>query len=619
VTAARASSARAIRPAGIAAAAGALLAAACAGTPLGSSRAGNAQDVVAALAASAAPARRPVNARGAPLAFVATTGPGGPKLIAFDLAASQVVWTQPAELLGRVVAGRSLIVQAEKGGSLVARDVQTGNVRWESPLAAGVRRKGYAVDGDDVYQVLAAPGGGKRNTFRLQALDGATGAVRWNVDLPGLKAGGPAVRGGLVAVPARSQYVSLIDGKDGSERALILSREEAATFVRALPEGLFYGSKGVFAVSAESADGTRKSPAYFQANLPTFVRATYHWDMYYEDQTNYTAIDRNRLLWRAEMDGPKAGFANGMVVVHNFRFFFGFDAKTGDVRWAYNHPRVDAVASEHTGGSVVFVAADGEIGALDAATGQRTYSARIPDAAVRGATFDAEGFAPASPGGAAGVQPLSAALASVVWDPDRRYSDVKIFAVDQLARQPGRDVTGQLLKILGQEGVASAIYQKAAEALVARKDRGAADLYIKALEVRTDYIAKTKTHGLDVLAKAAGVMQAKEMAPALVAHLGEPDTGLLAIAEIAEALVAMDARESLPALRDFLCQYRADPVFARDPAALIAVAEAILKLGRGSDHDLLLFVAEEPKTLEALRTHLRRALFQTARSGRSSE
>ena len=54
--------------------------------------------------------------------------------------------------------------------------------------------------------------------------------------------------------------------------------------------------------------------------------------------------------------------------------------------------------------------------------------------------------------------------------------------------------------------------------------------------------------------------------------------------------------------------YRADPAYDGDPSALIAVAEALLKLGGAADRQLLLFVAEEPHTVAPLRAHLRRAL-----------
>ena len=74
----------------------------------------------------------------------------------------------------------------------------------------------------------------------------------------------------------------------------------------------------------------------------------------------------------------------------------------------------------------------------------------------------------------------------------------------------------------------------------------------------------------------------------------------------------MGAGESVPALRDFLTMYRADPGYERDPTALVAAAEALLKLGGSADRELLLFLAEEPHTAAGLRAHVARALGETA-------
>ena len=70
----------------------------------------------------------------------------------------------------------------------------------------------------------------------------------------------PAARGGLIAVPVESQYVLLYDGATGAPLGQVLSTEEAATFVRALPEGLFYGSRGVFLMGRDTARGSRHRP-----------------------------------------------------------------------------------------------------------------------------------------------------------------------------------------------------------------------------------------------------------------------------------------------------------------------------------------------------------------------
>jgi outer membrane protein assembly factor BamB len=573
-------------------------------------RAGSSDDVASALSKTEAAEAtgRPANAAGRPLAFLALGGTKGPRLAAYDLASSRVLWTQPADLKARVAVGTDVLVYGATD-AVVARDINTGAERWRHALAKDERLLGYTIDGKTAV-VVVQQGGAHLHSGKavVRALDAATGAVRWQHPLPSGNAGAPAARGGLVAVPVQSQYVTLLDAGTGEQLAQVLSNEEAATFVRALPEGLFYGSSGVFRLSPATAAGSRKSTDYVHAQLPAFVRPVYWFDLYHPEQGDYSALDRNRILWRMTPAGP-ARFRDDLAFVHNYRFFFGFDARSGQLRWAYNHPATEAVASALVGDTIAFVTADGDVGALDARTGARTFAAKLPGEIVRGATFDAEGWAPR---GGQAAAPLADTLSAIVWDPDRRFWDVKMFAIEELARQPGPEVTAQLVKITEQEGMPSAVYQKAGEALVARKDPSAGAELAHVLATHADYADGKTAPAVEILARAAGAMKATEAAPALVAHLRRPETPPAALTQIARALAALHATDALPALHDFVTMYRADPLYDGDPTPLVAASEAMLALGGPAERQLLLYLAEEPHTVEPLRVHLRRALAQTA-------
>jgi outer membrane protein assembly factor BamB len=585
----------------------------CATSPY--KRAGSSEDVAAALSGRTREEARPENAKGRPLVFLALAGTKGPRVAAYDLGESRLLWTQPAELRARVEVGADFIVHAAPD-ALVAREISSGAQRWKHVIEKDERLLGYAADADAVFAVVQKGGAHLHGgTASLIALDGRTGAARWRQALPSANAGAPAARGGLVAVPLQSQYVALLDAKSGEPLAQVLSNEEAATFVRTLPEGIFFGSRGVFRLSPVTAAGSRKSGGYVQAKLPAFVRPVYWFDQYRPEQGDYSALDRNRILWRMT-PLAEARFRDDMAFVHNYRFFFGFDARSGGLRWAYNHPDTEAVSSAHVGDALVFATADGELGALDTHTGRRLYKAKLPGEVVRGATFDADGWKPPRSGADADMSPLSETLSAIVWDPDRRFWDVKMFAIEELARQPGREVTRQLLQITAQEGLPPAVYQKAGEALIARKDETsdaeARGMLAKALEAHADYAEGKAAPAVEILARAAGSMKAREAAPALIAHLRRPETSAAAAKEIARALAQMGATDALPALKDYLTMYRADPLFEGDPMALAAVSEAMLVLGGPAERQLLLYLAEEPRTAEPLRVHLRRALAQTA-------
>ncbi len=588
--------------------------------------AGDPVRVRAALARSKSSGGSPLNRSGKPMAFLVTTGvgTGGPEIIAVDLSGPRVVWRKAADVAARVAVGSSVIVAAERGGGregeLVGRDLQDGAIRWRSGLPSTRSRVGYAIDGDDVYEVSQPAGsrGGTREAT-LTAYDGKSGSVRYRVDLVG-ESGAPAARGGIVAVPRRSQYVTLIDGASGEILADILSRQEAATFVRALPEGLFFGSRGVFLASHETAMGGHDSGGYLQAKLPPFVRPLYHFDMYRANEADYSALDRNRVLWRVTADQTKASFTGGQVVVHNFRFFFGFDAATGSLRWAYSQPRTDVAGAEHTGGRIVFVTAEGELGALDAASGRRVWKARVPGSddrplQIRGVTFDVEGFSPQA--SAAEAKSLPGTLADIAWEHDTRFTEAKIFAVTELAKLPGKEVTRELLRALeGGAELPGPVVNKAIDALIARQDLDALDLYVKALQVHPDYAEDRRPTRLDVFARAVTALKAKQALPALVEHLRLPDTDQEFVRDVAEAVIAMQARDATEPFSDFLLQYRADPAFNLRPQALMAACDVLLKLGGSPERTTLLFVAEDARTLAPLRAYIWKA-FLPAGSGKN--
>src|SRR4030095_6195077 len=98
-----------------------------------------------------------------------------------------------------------------------------------------------------------------------------------------------------------------------------------------------------------------------------------------------SAIDRNHILWRVAVEGDRARFRDDTVVVHDYRFLFGFDATSGALRWAYSHPP-EAAAPADTGSVIVFVSNEGDVAALDRVTGARRYQARLPGETVRAAT-----------------------------------------------------------------------------------------------------------------------------------------------------------------------------------------------------------------------------------------
>src|SRR5262249_32322443 len=152
--------------------------------------------------------------------------------------------------------------------------------------------------------------------------------------------------------------------------------------------------------------------------------------------------------------------------IHYFRYVFGFGAG-GELRWAYNHPRVELVASDHTGLAIAAVSSDGEVVALDAQTraGRARQKLGIAQPVI-GATFDADGGVPT--GGDPGD--TTATLVAIARDHDARFDRVKELAVIALAKQTGADVTKELLGVLADNRAPAKLKETVAELMIAHKD-----------------------------------------------------------------------------------------------------------------------------------------------------
>jgi outer membrane protein assembly factor BamB len=553
---------------------------------------------------------KPINSTGKPLAFMVTVEKGKKSLLAWDVAASKQLWTVQADVSSRVVVGGSMIA-AREGNEIVARDVATGKKLWGHALAAKTTFLGAAADNGMVFYVQQDDSGGKR-TWELIAL-GSNGEQKWQAVAPGTL-GAPAARGGLVYMPFLTQWLTVLDASTGTQLARIREEDEAIDFVRTTSDGVFYGSKGVFVLDDKSVSGTRKGADYGAAKLPDeFVRTFYHWDAFQPVQAGYSAYDRNRILWRASAAKDQGvDFKDDRAVVFTFRFFFGFDAKTGELVWAHNHPRNDIVSADDVGDTILYVSSEAEVGALDMKTGAKLFETKIAGVErVTGATFDADGYRPK---GDAQPAATAEALASIVWDKDKRFNSVKLFALNALGTLKGPEVTTAMLKVLLDPNTPQAIFQRASEVLIARKDPAALPQLIDALKVRYDFITGTKPRAVDVIARAIGALGdgGKEAVPALLAQYDDPETPATIVKDIADSLGAIGSRDALPALRAFLLVYRSDPMFSSDTTPMSATIDALLKLGGGEERELLSYVAEDERTDPKVAEYAKRALAQTA-------
>jgi hypothetical protein len=435
---------------------------------------------------------------------------------------------------------------------------------------------GLCANGDDVVYT------GREAGWFVAAVRG--GAEVWRVAAPGAL-GIPEARGGVIYLPFVTQWLTLLDGSSGRLLTRVRADDQAVSWVRALPEGVFYGSRGVLMLD----EGRRP----LAAKVPS---AVYGLDGFNPAAATYSALDRARLLWRAGADGWR-----GPVVSLGFRFLFAYDAASGKLRWARTLG-ADVAAAEHTGAAIVFVTANGGVGAIDPETGALAGSADV-GARVLGATFAAEGYRPAGPAQPAAA--IVAALAAIVRDREARFGAEKRLAAAELGRIGDGDATAALVAIVTDAATPPDPARAAAEALLARVDPKIDAPILAALAVHADHVRGTSPVAVGLLARAAGAARDRAAIDPLLAHLEDPATGAADINDIAAALTAIGGAEALPRLSSFVLLNRCD---ADAVGPVGSALDALADLGGAAERELLAFVAADACTAPGVAVRARTRL-----------
>lgn len=568
----------------------------------------NADALGAALAQRELPAKPAIaNALGRPLMLAVAAGTPK-KLIAWDIDAGKALWTVEADVQSRVDVAGELVV-AREAGKIVVRNVRDGKPR--GTISVSGELVGATTDGEQVYVTWQSQSPTKP-VWTVAAYT-PDGAQRWKNDAPGAL-GAPSAQGGLVFSPFLKQWLSVLDARNGAQLTRIRGIDEEISFVRTTSDATWFGSKsGIFRLDVKAAAGTRAGSTYGTTTLPKqLAAATYDRDAFDPVQAGYTAYDRKRVLWRAAPTGEGFQFDDDVVAVHFFRFVFGL-TRAGDLRWAYSHPRVELVASEHAGEVVVAVGADGSVVVLDPVTGATRSTGKVDAGGqILGATFDADGWAPEGKG----EPPATvAALVAIARDRDARFDEVKQLAVAALAKLEGPDVAKDLLTIVQDGRTPVKLRESVIELLVQRKDPAGLPALLVALEPRYDFITGAQPVHVAVVARAIGGLGDRQLADgdrakavaALAVQADDPATPPGDRLELVRAMIAVGQGAERARLRSQLVLERADPAFAREAALVETIVMALAAAGV-EDRETVRFVARDPRTAPAVADAARAAL-----------
>lgn len=568
------------------------------------------------------------NGLGKPLAFIVATRPRG--IVALDLATGSVLWRKPIQdASSKIVVGRNYIFHRKGSTILMARHLQTGEIAWQYTFKYGNSTEFYGMDtdGDALYYVVASTSGRRMyaRSADLVKIDARTGRVAWRQRANG-PLGAPAARNGLVFVPYRFQYLVVLSGRDGNEVARVYVKHKVTyrrrgthlspvliNFARSTPDGLYYGNDrvGIFKLTEKSSSGKKTESDFIEVPLKRqrSVNTRYYWDGYKPSMVSYTAIDRNRLLWRWARDGKR--FANDLATLQYYRYFFGFEASTGILKWAYMHPATQVISSQHLGERIIYISREGRIALLDASNGDRVWDLET-NIRTHGATFDAESFNPP----ARNVRkspPLLKTLKTIIAEPDRMFQDAKVFAITQLVKVKGAEISRVLLRIVNNPKTPVPVRGVAGKVLVDRASPESVGIFIDALKNRYNFLDGTQPKGVGIIARALGRIGSRRAVKPLLEHLREPMTPYSALDEIVTSLVKIGDKRIVWPFRQFLLTYRAEPAFKPQINILTSIARALIKLGGKTERQLLTFVAEDHHTLPQLKQYLVRELGKTSR------
>lgn len=564
------------------------------------------EDVRAVLARlpPAAQASSPANATGRPLVVVALHG-DQPGLAAFDASSGAELWRRAMPVSSTPVVGGPVVV-VRSGSQIVGLDVRSGSPLWDRECET-IDFMGAAIDSGVV--VLTFSTAGQRASMfreaRALALDAATGRVRWSIGPVERQFGAPAASGGVAFIPWDRLSLSAFDIATGAELARLLSRDDVYSFVRAGPEGVFYGSTSVYRLGDRSVTGRREESDVYEpliANAP--VTEGFFPDGFLGQTGERSARNKIRFLWlpAPAASGP-VGLADDTAYFLYYRILFAFEADTGAVRWVRLLDR-DVEAATVVWGGALLLDDGGTLISVDASTGAVVSRARL-GVQVATAAFDVptlpRGQAEEGPGGTVREQ-----LRQVVFDADARLTPARRFAVAVLASMPDEEATRDLLQICERRSLPEPVRADAARVL--RTRQAGSRFLVEALARHQDYLENREAPPVGVIAAAVLNMRDASAVPRLWEHFDDPETPREDLAPIAVVMNDLGSQPLVRQMRDYIVRYHADSEFRGSEGTLLELARSIARYGTDEDRAAVLRLRDDPTTLRGLADGLEAAL-----------
>jgi outer membrane protein assembly factor BamB len=498
-------------------------------------------------------------------------------------------WThavRPASL--PVIAG-NLVIVAEND-QIVALDANTGTKVW-STANRGLGLRGAGNDGSATALVL----GDSRKSLFL-AISGSGGALASiETDTP---LGVPAARGGIAFVPWSNQYVSALDMKSGEESGRLLTREQVS---RALDFGgrLYFGERGLVRLDEKVRFASTNQASH--VGLPKVdLPGKPGWiDSGMQNSTSEANARTKIRIYAAPAETAPGDLTlgGGTFAASYFRVLLGLDAKSGTLSWVRSMP-ADVVGGAAASSGFIVCDAAGKVWSLDRSgndAGSLDLGSKIQLCVV---DAGADPVASASPRGSLASQ-IGQALGEL--EPD--MAEAERYLVGELGKQSEPPVTKTLIDLSSSPRISPELRSETRRLLSLRNN--GTEYMLAALERHYDFVSGVLLPPpVGPLADALAASGEIRAAPLLAKHLNDPANSADDVAHAARALVKLATKDEYEDLRTFFALYRATADDDALIAAVVASAEALLRVGGEPAESVIDRAAQDPLT----QSDVRRAL-----------
>ena len=509
-------------------------------------------------------------------------------------------WTYGGHPTSAPLIAGPLVIFSE-GDQIVALDANSGTKSW-SIGNRGLSLRGAANDGSLSALVLADA---HKSLFLGVSRTGTPlGSVESKADL-----GVPAARAGVAFVPWSSQYVSALDINSGNEQGRLLARVQVSQALNFGGE-LYFGEQGLLRFDEKARFASTNQANHVglpKVELPG--KPAWLGSGLVNPSSQANARTKIR-IYAAPVASPsgEVTLGAGTFAASYFRVVFGLDSKSGALRWVRALP-ADIVGGAAASSGFVLCDVSGKVWSLDRAGAD--VSAQELGGKIRMCSADAgaEEVSSAPARGSLAVQ-ISEALDNL----EPTMAEAERYLVSELGKLEDPIVTKSLIDLSSSPRVPPDLRLETRRLLALRKN--GTEYMLSALARHYDFVSGVLLPPpVGPLADALAASAETRAAPLLAKHLNDPANSADDVAHAARALAKLATPAEYEDLRTFFALYRATADDEALVAAVVACAEALLRVGGADGRALVERAAQDPLTQNDVRRALPAVLAKAANTG----